>query len=181
LRQSRRIRADAPAQTSALAAKGAWKGAADELERLVASLAPVLEEERATAVAQGRALAAADAALAAAIAPPPRPPTPPPPPPPVAPQVVGLSPAQAEALVAQRVATLMEALYLSRLFDVTEEGRPTFGAQMERSAALSWDGYRMTAAEHAATQARRLRGFAWLAGTAPAPCLVADVAVRRTR
>lgn len=111
------------------------KGAAEELERLLSALQPALDDERATATAQGRALAAADAALAAATAPPPRAPTPPPPIP------TGLSPAQAEELAAQRVATLMEALYLSRLFDITEEGRPTFGAQMERSAAISWDSY----------------------------------------
>jgi hypothetical protein len=112
------------------------KGAAEELERLLSSLQPALDDERATATAQGRALAAADAALAAATAPPPRAPTPPPPPAPT-----GLSPGQAEELAAQRVAALCEALYLSRLFDITEEGRPTFGAQMERSAVLSWDSY----------------------------------------
>ena len=125
------------------------KGAADELERLLALLPPALEEERVAAAAQGRALAAADAALAAAKAPPPRAPSPPPPPPPPSPPAPkGLSPAlQAEEVAAARVAALMEALYLSRLFDVTEEGRPTFGAQMERSSALSWDSYRAAASQ----------------------------------
>ena len=112
------------------------KGAADELERLLASLPEALAEERAAAAAQARAAATTAAKHQAAPEPPPRAATPPPPPP------AGLSPAQAEELVSARIATLMEALYLSRLFDVTEEGRPTFGAQMERSAAISWDNYR---------------------------------------
>ena len=143
------------------------KGAADELERLLASLPDALAEERATAAAQARAAATAAATPPAAPEPPPRAATPPPPPPP---KPVGLLPAQAEELVSARIATLMEALYLSRLFDVTEEGRPTFGAQMERSAALSWDGYRASA-----NQARP--AAAW----APRCSVLTRCCARRTR
>jgi hypothetical protein len=53
--------------------------------------------------------------------------------------------AEAEALVTSRVSSLLTLLYMARLFEVeVVEGRPTYGQQMERSAALSWDSFHAT-------------------------------------
>lgn len=118
-------------QESALTKKEALEGAAEELEKLLDALPPLVAEERAAVAeeAQARAADATQAAIAEALAR-----VPPPPPP-------GPSAAEVERLVEKRLRAGVERLLALQYFAALFADESNYATQMERSAALSWDAY----------------------------------------